>query len=738
MLKKKALIASVLCAVASVGFVVGASAEETMSGKLDEVVVEASKDVLPGGYVATKGSVGILGNKDVMDVPYSQTNITSDAMDTFGGMNQALDNVLVNIPSVRQTGTMLHGDFSVRGKSINGSFFYLNGVPGMLGQFLVPTFMAESVQVTEGPNKAISGSFPTAEGTGVAAVINMDSKKATDEPITRYKQVFSGNSGLGEYVDIGRRFGKNNEWGVRVNAEILNGNPTHYKSNKEASSFFANIDHKDDNSKTNFLVGYQYYEVEDGMRWFGFNAGSVQSNSNPTPTAGILTHVPSAPNSKNNYSFPGMTKASEGTLMVLNHEQKIAHGTKAFFNGGWTRSNLRKNITGLSSKLTIMDDDGTYAGKYFTRRTPAHKYYAQTGIEGEFNTGIVKHDVVFAVDKSWYKSWTGVVGGTGVTNFNGIGGNIFTGVDPNESVNIPTFTNYHNSSRTFWGASLMDTMTLGKAQLMLGVHKHESNAVTYPDPSKSNKTSSVKSSATCPAYGFVYRPDDNVSLYASHSEFFDAGSRISGSTIYNDGEILDPSKSKSDEIGVKYTNKGFLATLALFKNTEATTLNVYDYSNPSWYWVTNDGENEYKGIELSFNGAISDKWNAFGGLMYLDTERTKTTKGTYDGYRVGGIPRFNAVAGLQYRPNQDLAIMARAVHVGDTPIFPASNEVEWEVPSYTTYDAGVSYKTKINDTPVTFSAMCYNLTGKDYWIAYGTGLHLSNPRTFMVSATFDI
>ncbi len=64
--KKKALVASVLCAVASVGYVMSAAAEETMSGKLDEVIIEASKDTLPGGYVNTKGSVGILGNKEVM------------------------------------------------------------------------------------------------------------------------------------------------------------------------------------------------------------------------------------------------------------------------------------------------------------------------------------------------------------------------------------------------------------------------------------------------------------------------------------------------------------------------------------------------------------------------------------------------------------------------------------------------------------------------------------------------
>ena len=50
MKNKKALVMSVLCAVAGVGFVMSASAaEQTMHGNLDEVVVEGSADVLPGG-----------------------------------------------------------------------------------------------------------------------------------------------------------------------------------------------------------------------------------------------------------------------------------------------------------------------------------------------------------------------------------------------------------------------------------------------------------------------------------------------------------------------------------------------------------------------------------------------------------------------------------------------------------------------------------------------------------------
>lgn len=48
MKNKKALVMSVLCAVASVGFVMSASAAD-LHGNLDEVVVERRADVLPGG-----------------------------------------------------------------------------------------------------------------------------------------------------------------------------------------------------------------------------------------------------------------------------------------------------------------------------------------------------------------------------------------------------------------------------------------------------------------------------------------------------------------------------------------------------------------------------------------------------------------------------------------------------------------------------------------------------------------
>ena len=95
---KKFLTTAVFCAIASTGFVLTASAEETMTHDLDEVVVEADKDALPGSYVKTKGSIGILGEKSILDVPFSNMNITQKTIETFGGPNQPLQSILANNP----------------------------------------------------------------------------------------------------------------------------------------------------------------------------------------------------------------------------------------------------------------------------------------------------------------------------------------------------------------------------------------------------------------------------------------------------------------------------------------------------------------------------------------------------------------------------------------------------------------------------------------------------------------
>lgn len=88
--KKKIWATAVLCAVASVGFVVPAGAEETMTHDLDEVIVEADRNTLPGGFVANNDRVGILGNIKAIDVPFTQKKYTEKTIMTFYDPNQLL------------------------------------------------------------------------------------------------------------------------------------------------------------------------------------------------------------------------------------------------------------------------------------------------------------------------------------------------------------------------------------------------------------------------------------------------------------------------------------------------------------------------------------------------------------------------------------------------------------------------------------------------------------------------
>ena len=67
----------------------------------------------------------------------------------------------------------------------------------------------------------------------------------------------------------------------------------------EAQGIFANIDHKDDNSKSNLLMGYRHLNIEGGARWF------TLKNANGKPVSDI-TKVPSAPDAGKNYGIPGL------------------------------------------------------------------------------------------------------------------------------------------------------------------------------------------------------------------------------------------------------------------------------------------------------------------------------------------------------------------------------------------------------------------------------------------------
>ncbi|MDY2637649.1 MAG: TonB-dependent receptor [Phascolarctobacterium sp.] len=729
--KKKVLAMSVLCAIASVGFVMGASAEETMSGKLDEVVIEGSKDVLPGGMVSTKAKLGIMGDKSVMDIPYSEMSITEKYVETFGDASQPLANILQNNPSIRtSTSSPMYTDFSMRGINMNGNHMMLNGIPSLFYQFTTPpAHVIERIDITSGPNAGVNGVSMSNNGTNSGATpapgtINIITKKATDKPITRYTQTFSGRGNAGEFIDVGRRFGENNEWGIRINAEYMEGGLSLPGAEKNEKNIFVNLDHRGDNNTTNLFAGYFDLRVNGAQRWFQFKPSAAYKGNS----------LPSAPDSESNYDYDGTTKYVHGYLATINHEHKLDDKWSYFANAGYSRRSGNKDNQGASLKF---DENGRFVGNSFNQQNEEGKNaYVQLGLRGKLESGAVKHDLSLAVDRSWAKYWN--KSKTYKPNGEDILGDLYNGIIfPNNYVLQSFGDGTPQWEETNVGLTVADTLTLGKASLLLAAskkHEHFENLTGGKSFTNNN---------ILPTYGFTYKPVDQLAIYAGHTESFSRGFVVangSGKKYTNNGQTLDPVKSKQNELGVKYENKGLLTTFSYFSIDEANRIDaVVDAAN-DLYTKVDDGKNKYQGLEWTFNGQLAKKWNVTGGLLYLDAERNKTQDGKKDGYFVTGVSKWSGVVGLEYKPDEDWGIVGRAIWNDKSFVEDTNGKGKYEVPSYVTFDLGVNYKTKINQLPVKLSAMCYNLTDKDYWMGRGgsSTFGLSMPRTFMLSAQFDI
>jgi len=691
-----------------------------MGNRENQVEVGQPVSVNPDGYTTKGVSMGYLGMTDVMKSPFTQTGFAEKTIEDYGDPSQPINGVIVNMPSVKTSGTTMYNDFSIRGQNLNGYQIYLNGIPGMFKQANTPINYAERVEVTAGPNKGITG---TSANESAGGVVNIVSKRAIDN-FTDVKTSFSGRGTWGQEVDFSHRFGDNKEWGLRVNAENVDGHTAVHGEKLTNRDITINIDHKTDKSYTNLFMGYFYSDLRKGQRWFGFKGKDFKS----------MNHVLKAPKSSRNFGFDGMDFKYDDWAVTLNHEQKLSDNWKFFFNAGYNRYDLYNNVNSKSSKYFIINNKGDFEALNWVQNFPITTYYGQLGLSGIVNTGEVKHNLVFAIDKSWYDTYRNL-DSTDQKNqkFNTPNGNIYTGVPDGP------FTNYNadkvlwnrlGSKARRWSWSVNDHIEYGKLGILLGYFNNHSKTFTYNK--NGDVTNTARSSADCPTYGIVYSPNDNWSFYANHAESFNMESVVS-SKYTNVNEILPAAKTKQNEVGVKYLHNDLLTSFTYFDIKKAGNIDVTE--NDKLY-LRQDGEDEYEGVELSVTGKLAPKWNIIGGAMYMDAKHNTAAKRILDGERISGASRWNGVLALEYLPNDNFSVFGRILYNGSAQIWNSEITNKLRVPSYTTLDLGVKYKTSIDGLPVTFRATCYNVLGRDYWIPKSgvDTVIVSNPRTFVLSA----
>lgn len=728
--RKKLLLSSIMCSLILGVSAAPVSAETIETFNLDEMVVESSrnhKTPLPGGFNNDSSRVGLLGETEVIKAPFTVQSITEDTVSKMAMPNQDLDTVLSNVPAIRTGTSPIKTDFSIRGIATNASAYLVNNIPGFFIMATGPiTNTVGSIDAMIGPAATLNGSTQSFQAGGISGAtpgaIYLNTKRAGENDFIKYTQTFGGHGDYGEYIDVSQRFGKDRNVGVRIYGQYDDGGLAISGAGQRKKNLFANISYEGETTKSNLFGGYYDQKLMGTERRFALHSSA--------------TKFPDAPDANKSFDDPDlMHQDTNGYIVTLNHQKKLDEHVNWFVNAGMNQSVVRRFI--YNSEFMI-DENGNVmgSGAYpWSDHIYIQNQYLQTGLKGDFMTGMAKHNVAVSVDRSHRKYYK-----TGKNRKDlGTTGNIYTGLifkpglnGADESDKLKKNFNHEETDVTL---NIMDKIELGKLTLVGAVARRHGDYV--------GKTSQIKDDNWAPTYGVSYAPTDKFSVYAAQAVARNRGSFVDpdGGNALNANEYLDAQKLKNTEFGIKAKpNETLSFSFAYFDMTQPNTLKTYSTTDPTKYWLSNNGKNRFKGVDFSIDARLADKWNTFGGFEWLNAKQEVTTDKRFEGLPTHGSVKWSGVWGLEYKPDEDTSFTSRLSYTGTGKFVHSQTARVLDIPSHVTLDLFASHKTNINGVPVKFIAACYNVANDSHWIAQ-TGqpnkFMLNNPRSFMLSAEFE-
>ena len=693
----------------------------TAPAELDEIVVTGSQvrltSVAAGGQVATGGRVGLLGNMDVMDTPYSTSNYTEKLI--RDQQARGIGDVLQNDPTVRVSKGF--GNFQelyvIRGFPVFSDDMSYNGLYGVLPRQFVAAELIERVEVFRGASAFLNGAAPG--GTGVGGAFNLTPKRA-GEPLTRLTAGVSGNDEIYAAADLARRFGAEEEWGARLNLVSRDGEGSVENENGQLRVVGLGLDRRGDRARFSADLGWQDHRIDA-----------------PRPTVTPGTAIPDAPSADKNFAQHWTYTDEEQLFGAVRGEFDLTDSVTAWAAFGG-RQGKEDNVLANPTAQA----DGTLSAYRFDNVREDTVWSGDVGVRADVTTGPVEHRLVVSASQVQSKSRNAYA----FSNFSGFASDLYNPVfvaaptpdffvggdldDPNVTERV------RNSS-----VAVADRLSFLNGRLLatVGVRYQEIKTGSY-DYNTAAGLSSYSSDATTPAFALVYKPSDKISLYANYAEALVPGTTapavVNGVTVANGGEVLSPFRAEQAEVGAKYDAGSFGGTLSVFRTTLPSA-----YFDPDTAIYSDGGEQENQGVELTVYGEPVAGLRLIGGATWLEAEINRSLTAANEGKSAIGVPDFQINANVEWDVPMvsGLTLEGRAVHTGAQPAN-ATNTLELE--EWTRFDAGLRYAFVAGGKDLTVRARVENLADEDQWVAVGgypgsNYLTLGAPRTLRLSVSAE-
>lgn len=673
---------------------------------LPQVTVAAARtDTFAGGQVARKARLGMLGNLDVMAVPFNVGSYTAQAIADQQAVTVA--DVLARDPAVRATGQAggILDAFFIRGFPIgegNAGEIALDGQYGVAPNYRVFADYAERVEVVKGPAALLYGMSPN---SGIGGVVNVVPKRALDADLSRVSVDFASAAQAGAHVDVSRRLGAARRFGVRINASRQQGDTPPDRQRRQAGVGALALDYQGERLRVTLDALAQVERFDAPSRPFLAAPGVA---------------VPAAPPGRRNVTQPWEWARLEDRSLLLRAEYDVSDTLTVFANAGGARSKVAR----LFGTPTLLNGAGDTRVTPENFRLAAARATFDGGLRTAFDLAGTRHTVTVQASRYRDALDRASVAGTAVLS------NLYAPVPAlRQDVAAPAFVPRISETR-LTGVAVADTMTALDERLLLTLGLRRQQVESENFNAAGARTALYDRRASTPMLGAAFRPWRHVSLYANHIEGLGKGD-TAPPTAANVGEIFAPYRSKQNEVGVKVERGTLAATLSAFRITKPS-----GQLTGAVYAV--DGEQRNQGLELAVFGQAARGLRLTGGATWIDASLTRTNSAATLGKRPAGVPAAQANVAAEWdTPLPGLTLTGSVPYTGSQYVNQANTQ---RIPHWTRVDAGARYRLTIAGRETTLRASVVNAADRRYWsgvASYGAFVQ-GAPRTVLLSAAIDL
>ena len=658
-----------------------------------------------GGQVGSGARVGLLGNLDVFDTPFSVTSYTSELIENQQA--KTIADVIRNDSSARSVtpNQSYDGFIQMRGFFFRNQNTLYNGLPGLDYLTMLSVQTLERVEVFKGPNALLNGVVGNVGGT-----INRVSKRPVETSLTRITADYDYQSRLGIHADLSQRFGSEKQFGARLNVIYSGGEEATEDTKEKFGEAALALEYRGDRLKLETILDYFDRDLDRASQF-------ILSSRN-------ATSVPSAPDIEDNIQQPWERQDREFARALIKAEYDLSKD--------WTVHATYGALDYEEYRLRTFGRNLKANGDFDVLAQPASVQVRSltwnAGVRGNLKLLGTTHQVSVETVRTEQKVYY-----SGKNIPTGIVSNLYNPVfitrpkfDPPIRRARPPKLAYSVHSST----AIADTIGFFDERVLLtaGIRRQDILQEFF-NLNTGARNSKYDKSANTPAFAMLVKPWSFMSLYGNYIEALEEGPTAPNSAV-NAGEIFPPSETEQVEFGVKFDLDGL-----------GLTAGVFQIQKPSAFIDANNrfglnGEQRNRGLELNAFGELRPNLRLLGGITYIDSELTRTQGGKFDDNNPVGVPELMAVLNLEWDAPvlPGLTLTARAEHMGRMFV---NNDNTLRIPSYELYGLGARYKWMIDDKQFTLRMNIDNLFNKNHWLSAGGYSYLGMPRSINLSFMVD-